>query len=42
MLLRKDLSGIDLEVYEGYKELEKINDDYHDLLELNKIKIRKE
>ncbi|CAD8043108.1 unnamed protein product [Paramecium primaurelia] len=42
LLLRKDLSGIDLEVYEGYKELEKINDDYHDLLELNKIKIRKE
>lgn len=36
------MSPEDLEVYNHYQELVKINNDYHNLLELNKIKVEKE
>ncbi|KAM3141918.1 hypothetical protein pb186bvf_006004 [Paramecium bursaria] len=38
----KTMSPEDLEVYNHYQELVKINNDYHNLLELNKIKVEKE
>lgn len=38
----ENLVGEELDIYNDYQELVKINDDYHNLLELNQIKIFKE
>jgi hypothetical protein len=38
----ENLVGDELDIYNDYQELVKINDDYHNLLELNQIKIFKE